>query len=50
VSGGQSNYEADGTLLIAYSARAVMVSDGLTPGLAGMTETSIMYGLRYLKT
>ena len=30
-------------LLIAYSASAVMVSEGLTPGLAGMTEPSMMY-------
>ena len=30
-------------LLIAYSASAVIVNDGLTPGLAGMTEPSIIY-------
>jgi hypothetical protein len=29
-------------LLIAYSANAVIVSDGLTPGLAGMIEPSII--------
>jgi phosphotransferase system glucose/maltose/N-acetylglucosamine-specific IIC component len=31
------------TLLIAYSAKAVIVSDGFTPGLAGITEPSITY-------
>ncbi len=31
------------TLLIAYSANAVIVNDGLTPGLAGMIEPSMTY-------
>jgi hypothetical protein len=30
-------------LLIAYSAKAVMVRLGLTPGLAGITEPSTTY-------
>ena len=32
-----------GTRLMAYSARAVMVNDGLTPGLAGMIDPSTTY-------
>ena len=37
------SFETVGTFDIAYSASAVMVSDGLTPGLAGMIEPSMMY-------
>lgn len=38
-----SRSDLAGILLMAYSARAAMVSDGLMPGLAGMIEPSTTY-------
>ena len=37
-----SHFAFSGTFDIAYSANAVIVSEGLTPGLAGMIEPSTM--------